>query len=68
MSLKVPKRNHFVTAVAFDPVVVEYLNDLAKRMRMSRSWVINTIVQEYAMFIENKNIAPLGSPTIHSKR
>ncbi len=68
MSLKIPKRNHYVTAVAFDPVVVEYVNDLAKRMRMSRSWVINTIVQEYAMFIENKNIVPLGSRTIHSQR
>ncbi|MDZ4779648.1 MAG: hypothetical protein SGJ19_05300 [Planctomycetia bacterium] len=59
----VPKRNHYVSAVAFEPSVVEYLNDLAQRMRMSRSWVINTIVQEYAMFIEQKNITPLKSRT-----
>jgi len=30
-------------------------------MRMSRSWVLNTIVHEYAQFIEHKNIAPLAS-------
>lgn len=59
----VPKRNHYVSAVAFEPAVVEYLNDLAKRMGMSRSWVINTIVQEYAMFIEQKDIKPLKSRT-----
>lgn len=63
MSLHVKKRNHYVSAVAFDPAVVEYLNELAGRMRMSRSWVINTIVQEYAMFIEQKNITPLKSRT-----
>lgn len=68
MSLKMPKKNHFITAVAFDPVVVDYVNDLAKRMRMSRSWVINTIVQEYAMFIEQKDITPLKSRTMISHR
>jgi hypothetical protein len=40
---------------------MEYLDDLARRMGMSRSWVINTIVCEYAKVIEDKNIRPLES-------
>ena len=55
------KGNRYYTGVSLEPEVSAYLDDLAKRMRMSRSWVLNTIVHEYARFIENKNIAPLES-------
>ena len=30
-------------------------------MRMNRSWVLNTIVTEYARYIEKKNLQPLAS-------
>ena len=55
------RRNRYYTGVSLEPEVSAYLDDLAQRMRMSRSWVLNTIVHEYARFIENKNIAPLAS-------
>jgi hypothetical protein len=51
-----PKKNHVFTGVSFEPAVMEYLNDLSKRMGMSRSWVLNTIVYEYAKLIENKKL------------
>jgi hypothetical protein len=53
------KRRH-VTGITLDPSVHAYLDDLAKRMRSSRSWVLNTIVYEYAMLIEKKNLLPLS--------
>lgn len=55
------KKNRYYSGVSFEPEVSEYLDDLAGRMRMSRSWVLNTIVHEYARFIESKNLAPLQS-------
>jgi hypothetical protein len=55
------KKNRIYTGVSLEPQVTDYLNDLAKRMGMSRSWVLNTIVQEYARYIEDKNIQPLSS-------
>jgi hypothetical protein len=55
------KNNRFYTGVSLEPQVAEYLNDLSLRMGMSRSWVLNTIVYEYARFIEKKDITPLKS-------
>ena len=55
------KKNRFYTGVSLEPEVTEYLNDLGDRMGMSRSWVINTIVYEYAKVIESKNLKPLSS-------
>jgi metal-responsive CopG/Arc/MetJ family transcriptional regulator len=55
------KKNRIYTGVSLEPQVTDYLNDLAKRMGMSRSWVLNTIVQEYAQYIEDKNLQPLSS-------
>ena len=55
------KKNRFYTGVSLEPQVSEYLNDLARRMGMNRSWVLNTIVQEYARYIEDKNLTPLES-------
>ena len=55
------KNSRFYTGVSLEPEVSAYLDDLAQRMRMSRSWVLNTIVHEYARYIERKNLAPLES-------
>jgi len=55
------KKNRFYTGVSLEPEVSQYLNDLARRMRMNRSWVLNTIVHEYARYIEQKNLTPLES-------
>ena len=55
------KSNHFYTGVSLEKPVVEYLDDLSKRMGMSRSWVLNTIVYEYAKLIENKKLMPQRS-------
>jgi hypothetical protein len=55
------KSTRFYTGVSLEPQVSDYLNDLAGRMRMSRSWVLNTIVYEYAKLMEKKNLAPLSS-------
>ena len=41
------------TGVNLEPQVSGYLDDLAGRMGMSRSWVLNTIVHQYAAFMEN---------------
>ena len=53
--------NRFYTGVSFEPEVSDYVNDLARRMGMNRSWVLNTIVQEYAKIVELKKITPLVS-------
>ena len=55
------KSSRFYTGVSLEPDVSAYLDDLAQRMGMSRSWVLNTIVYEYAKFMEQKNIKPLVS-------
>lgn len=57
----VKRPNRFYTGVSLEPEVSDYLNDLAKRMGMSRSWVLNTIVHEYAKLIESKDLRPLSS-------
>ncbi len=62
MSLTTPKNvNRIYTGVTLEPPVAAYLDDLADRMRMNRSWVLNTIVHEYAAFMEKKNLTPLSS-------
>ena len=55
------KSTRFYTGVALEPEVIGYLNDLSERMRMNRSWVLNTIVYEYAKLIENKKLMPTRS-------
>jgi predicted transcriptional regulator len=55
------KKTRFYTGVSLEPEVSSYLDDLARRMGMSRSWVLNTIVYEYAKLMENKNLTPLES-------
>ena len=59
MSNKKIKRR-YITGITLDPSVHAYLDDLAIRMRSSRSWVLNTIVYEYAKLMEKKNIQPLS--------
>jgi hypothetical protein len=56
MSEKI-KRVH--TGVSLEPAIADYLNDLSTRMGMHRSWVLNTIVYEYAKLVEKKNLNPL---------
>ena len=51
----------FRTGVSLDPEISGYLDDLARRMGTNRSWVLNTIVYEYAKFMEHKNLKPLQS-------
>lgn len=55
------KSSRYYTGVSLEPEVSAYLDDLATRMRMNRSWVLNTIVNEYAKYIEQKNLSPLQS-------
>ena len=55
------RQPRYCTGVSLEPEVTRYLDDLAYRMRMNRSWVLNTIVHEYARFIEQKNLTPLAS-------
>jgi metal-responsive CopG/Arc/MetJ family transcriptional regulator len=54
-------KERFRTGVSLEPEVTEYLDDLARRMGMNRSWVLNTIVHEYAKVMEQKNLMPLWS-------
>jgi metal-responsive CopG/Arc/MetJ family transcriptional regulator len=54
-------QTRFYTGVSLEPEIVEYLDDLTQRMGMSRSWVLNTIVYEYAKLIENKQLSPRKS-------
>jgi len=57
MSIK--NSNRVIAGVSLEHHVMAYLDDLAIRMGMSRSWVLNTIVYEYAKLIENKDLVPL---------
>ena len=52
---------HVCTGVSLEPEVMDYLNDLSRRMGLNRSWVLNTIVHEYARFMEQKHLKPLQS-------
>jgi hypothetical protein len=53
-------RNKRIAGVALETVVVDYLDDLAKKMKMNRSFVINSIVHEYARFVEGKPLNSVG--------
>ena len=55
------KSSRFFTGVSLEPEVQSYLDDLAHRMQMSRSWVLNTIVHEYAKLVEARGLLPLSS-------
>ena len=55
------KKKNVCTGVSLEPEVWDYLNDLSRRMRLNRSWVLNTIVHEYAQFMEHKQLKPLQS-------
>jgi hypothetical protein len=54
-------RTNILCGVSFEPQVLTYLDDLSERMKMNRSWVINTIVYEYAKLIEGKKLMPKRS-------
>ena len=49
------------TSFSLEPTVAAYIADLSERMGMNKSWVVNTIVYEYAKVIEDKNLKPLSS-------
>jgi hypothetical protein len=49
------------TSFSLEPVVAAYIGDLSERMGMNKSWVVNTIIYEYAKVIEAKNLKPLSS-------
>jgi hypothetical protein len=53
-------KRRYSTGITLDSSVHFYVDDLATRMRCSRSWVLNTIVYEYARLIEKKNLPPLS--------
>jgi hypothetical protein len=61
-------RRH-TTGITLDATVHQYLDDLAQRMRCSRSWVLNTIVYEYAKLMEKRDLLPLtgGIPATKSQ-
>ena len=59
--MSVKRSRRFYTGVSLEPEVSNYLDDLARRMGMNRSWVLNTIVIEYAKFMEQRNLKPLAS-------
>ena len=61
LNMSTKKKSRFYTGVSLEPEVSGYLDDLARRMGMSRSWVLNTIVYEYATLMEHKNLKPLES-------
>lgn len=63
-TLPTPGRNRKLTGVALEPAVIDYLDHLAERMRMNRSYVLNSIVHEYAKMIEGQTIR--AEETIHA--
>jgi hypothetical protein len=64
-----PERTkRFYTGVSLEPAVADYLNELSVRMGMHRSWVLNTIVYEYAKLVEKKNLNPLPTREVVMRR
>lgn len=61
MSSFIHQNRRVVAGVSLEPSVMMYLDELAARMGMSRSWVLNTIVYEYAKIVEKKNLVPLAA-------
>jgi len=56
-----PKNKRIIAGVSLEPSVMMYLDELAARMGMSRSWVLNTIVYEYAKIVEKTSLVPLAA-------
>jgi len=65
--MSINNSNRVIAGVSLEHHVMSYLDDLARRMGMSRSWVLNTIVYEYAKLIENKDLVPLVG-RLHAER
>ncbi len=53
-------KGRYFTGVSLEPEVVAYVDELAARMGLNRSFVINTIVYEYAKLMEKRNLKPLS--------
>lgn len=56
-------KGRFYTGVGLDQEVVRYVDELASRMGLDRSFVLNTIIYEYAKLIEKRNLRPLADLT-----
>jgi metal-responsive CopG/Arc/MetJ family transcriptional regulator len=54
-------KGRYFTGVSLEPEVVAYVDELAARMGLNRSFVINTIVYEYAKLMEKQNLKPLST-------
>ena len=55
-----PGRTRKLTGISLEPVVADYLDGLATNMRANRSFVVNSIVHEYARIVEGVDIARNG--------
>lgn len=55
-----PGRTRKLTGISLEPVVTDYLDRLATQMRANRSFVVNSIVQEYARIVEGVDISRGG--------
>jgi metal-responsive CopG/Arc/MetJ family transcriptional regulator len=62
MITKSPRR--YLTGITIEPEVREYVDALAAQMRMSRSWVINTLIREYATLMQRQNLQPFQHVSI----
>jgi len=62
------KSDRICTGISLEPAIMDYLDDLSFRMGMHRSWVVNTIVYEYAKLVEKKNLNPLPTREVVLRR
>lgn len=55
-----PGRTRKLTGISLEPLVADYLDGLATNMRANRSFVVNSIVHEYARIVEGVDITGSG--------
>ena len=53
-----PSRQNYKTGVSLEPEVVNYLDELAARTGLNRSWLLNTIVAEHAKLARDRGLVP----------
>jgi hypothetical protein len=52
------RNKNYKTGVSLEPEVVNYLDELAARTGLNRSWLLNTIVAEHAKLARDRGLVP----------
>lgn len=52
------RKQNYKTGVSLEPEVVSYLDQLSAQTGLNRSWLLNTIVAQYAQLTQKAGVVP----------